>query len=88
MKKILFISALLLSGCTTVVPVKNDMPAIPTTFPDQCESLKKVEGETATFEQFLKTVAGNYTLYHECALNYKSLIEWYKEQQKIFNNVE
>jgi hypothetical protein len=88
MKIASLLSIVLLSGCSLLVPVKNDMPDIPTAFPDQCEALKKVEGEAVTFEQFLKTVAGNYTLHHECALNYQQLIQWYKEQQKIFNNVD
>lgn len=73
-----------LAGCSTV-PVKQTMPVIPEQFPDACGDLKTLPGDKVTLSKLLETVATNYGKYHECALLYENLYQWYNRQRSIFN---
>jgi hypothetical protein len=86
MKKIIaLISILVLSGCSTTVPVKQPWPELPSEFPKECRELKLLEGDKVTLSKLMETVAANYGIYHECALHYRSTVEWYNKQRDIFN---
>lgn len=76
---------LLLSGCSTSVPVARKFPDAPETLMTPCVSLKKIEKEDPLLSEIIKIVTENYTLYHECALKSESWIEWYNVQKKTFN---
>lgn len=85
MKKIIILVAFVLSGCSTTVPVKQAWPELPEEFPKECRELKLLEGDKVTLSKLMETVAANYGIYHECALHYKSAVEWYNKQRNIFN---
>lgn len=73
---------LLLSGCSTVVPVTNKFPNAPDTIMQKCPELKTLE-DNAKLSDVSKTVTLNYSTYYECAVKLDSWIEWYTIQKKI-----
>lgn len=81
-------SLLLLTGCSTVVPVTQKFPEIPSTLKDKCPALTLIEQDTTTLSNLTKTVTGNYTKYHECAAKVDAWVEWYRSQKDIFNSVK
>lgn len=83
-KLLLFCSVILLSGCTTV-PVKQKFPDAPEILLTDCKKLDKIEQKEIVLSDFLKTVTGNYTKYHECAAQNAAWIKWYNEQKEIFD---
>lgn len=78
------ILALLVTGCTTTVPVKQKFPDPPGKR-TPCPSLKKL-AEDAALSEVSKTVATNYTLYYQCATQNDAWIEWYSTQKKTFES--
>jgi len=84
MKKILLIS-MLLSGCSTVVPVKAKFPEAPDMLMTKCPALSQVK-EDAKLSEIATSVANNYTLYYECAVIAKGWQEWYQIQKNIYEN--
>jgi hypothetical protein len=84
MKKILLIS-MLLTGCSTVVPVKAKFPEAPDMLMTKCPALAQVK-EDAKLSEIATTVANNYTQYYECAVIAKGWQEWYQIQKNIYEN--
>ena len=87
MKKLLLITAVL-TGCSCVVPVKQTFPELPEQLNQQCKELTQIENPTITLSEFLKVVTSNYSLYHECASQVESLLDWYRSQASLYNNVK
>ena len=86
--KSLLLSLLLLTGCTTVVPVTQKWPAPPGLQATQgCADLKKLETDPK-LSQVARTVSDNYTEYWICATKLDAWIEWYNTQRKIFEGVK
>ena len=73
-------SLMILSGCSTVTPVKQKFPDAPDTIMTKCPQLNKLD-ENSNLSQITKTITENYTLYH---VKNDAWIEWYKNQKKIF----
>lgn len=86
MKKFLLI--LLLSGCSTVVPVKQEFPTIPDELVKPCKPLETIPGETTTLSILMGTVARNYGSRHECASQVDSIREWHQKQKQIYDKVD
>lgn len=86
MKYLLII--LLLTGCSTVVPVKQKFPNATPELMKKCESLKKIEGDKVAITEMLKVIVYNYSLYHECSTKVDGWQDWYNEQKKIFDNAK
>lgn len=84
MKKVLFLLAVILTGCTTVVPVTQRFPEAPKSLLERCSSLKPVS-ENVQLSELTKIVVDNYMQYHICSGNNNAWIEWYQTQQRIFN---
>ena len=78
---------LLLSGCSTVVPVTSKFPDVPERLLVKCPRLEKVS-ETPTLSDVAKTITNNYTTYYECAVKHDAFVEWYKIQKNIFESVK
>jgi len=76
----------LLTGCSTVVPVKVKFPELPADLSVQCAPLKKIPDD-AKLSDITKTITDNYTTYHACAANNNGLLEWYTTQKKIFEGL-
>jgi hypothetical protein len=86
MKKTLISLSLLITGCSTVVPVTTKFPDVPTILLEKCPQLKTIEGDNTTLSEFTKTVTINYTTYYECAIKSDAWIEWYQVQKQLFNS--
>ena len=86
MKKLLIIP-LLLTACSTTVPVKHKFPAVPPALSESCQTLKKIEGDQVSIVDLHKTVVENYTTYYECSIKVDAWNEWYKQQREIFESV-
>jgi hypothetical protein len=76
--------ALLLAGCSTVVPVTVRFPEPPgrgaTT---ACPALQKLNND-ARLSDVANTVTVNYSTYYECAVKADAWQEWYRIQRHIF----
>ena len=85
MKYLLFV--LILTGCSTTVPVTAKFPDVPERLLVKCPQLEKLENE-AKLSDISKTVTNNYTTYYECAVKHDAFVEWYKIQKNIFESVK
>ena len=77
--------ALLLAGCSTVVPVTARFPEPPAkgaTTP--CPNLIKLT-DNAKLSDVANTVTVNYSTYYECAVRVDAWQEWYAVQKIIFD---
>ena len=81
-------SILLITGCSTTVPVTARFPDAPILILEKCPQLKTIEGDSVSIIDFTKTVTLNYTTYYECAVKSDAWIEWYHAQKKIFEEVQ
>ena len=80
--------SLLLTSCSTVVPVTQKFPDAPGNVAmTACPQLQKLS-EDAKLSDISKTVSVNYGTYYECAVKTDAWIEWYQKQQQIFNNIK
>lgn len=87
MKYALIIATIMLTGCSTVMPVAPKFPDAPEALRKQCPELKTLQDKTVLSE-VAKTVTANYTLYHECSLKNDAWNEWYDKQKSIFEGVK
>jgi uncharacterized protein YceK len=87
--KILALSLiLLLSGCSTTVPVTAKFPEAPGTLVQEpCQQLKKLE-DTAKLSDVAKTVTVNYSEYYFCAVKLEAWQRWYREQKTIYEGLK
>jgi len=85
MKYLLFL--LILTGCSTTVPVTAKFPDLPEKLLVKCPQLEKLENE-AKLSDISKTITNNYTTYYECAVKHDAFVEWYNIQKDIFNKVK
>ena len=88
MRTFIIIGTLLLTGCSTTVPVTAKFPAAPAVLMEKCAPLKKLEGDQVSLVLLHTTVVHNYTLYYECAVKTEAWQEWYHAQKKIFESVK
>ena len=78
---------LILTGCSTTVPVTAKFPNVPERLLVKCPQLEKLENE-AKLSDIGKTVTNNYTTYYECAVKHDAFVEWYQTQKRIFESVK
>ena len=78
---------LILTGCSTTVPVTAKFPDVPERLLVKCPQLEKLENE-AKLSDISKTITNNYTTYYECAVKHDAFVEWYKIQKNIFESVK
>ena len=78
------IIALLLAGCSTVVPVTVRFPEPPGRGATvACPALQKLN-DSARLSDVADTVTINYSTYYECAVKADAWQEWYNIQKIIF----
>lgn len=87
MKKLLLLSVIFLSACSTVVPVQQKFPELPEPLTQTCKPLQTIEGKTTTLSNLMEIVAKNYATRHECAAQLEAILDWYNRQKKIFEEV-
>ena len=88
MKYIILSLALILSACSTPVPVSQKFPDVPKALVERCDSLKKIEGDKVAITEMLKVVVQNYGMYYECAAKVDGWNDWYLEQKRIYESVK
>jgi hypothetical protein len=86
MKYLLII--LLLTGCSTTVPISAKFPEAPDKLMVTCPQLKTLNKDSTTLSEVAKTVTVNYTTYYDCAVKMDAWIEWYNVQKIIFESVK
>jgi hypothetical protein len=88
MKTLVVSLALLLSACSTTVPVTAKFPAAPGTLVQEpCQELKKL-GDDPKLSDVAKTVTVNYSEYYMCAVKLEAWQRWYKEQKVIYEGLK
>lgn len=88
MKTLVIVLALLLSGCSTVVPVTNKWPDAPGTLVQEpCPQLEKLQ-DSPELSQVAKTVVNNYTEYYVCATKLEAWQRWYQEQKALYERLK
>jgi hypothetical protein len=87
MRIVALLMLLLVTGCSTTVPVTAKFPEVPQHLMVKCPELKKLDDEPKLSE-VSKTITANYTTYYECAIKNDSWIEWYNIQKNIFESVK
>lgn len=78
---------LLLTGCSTTVPVTAKFPEPPKYAMEPCPQLQKLNDD-AKLSDVAKTVTVNYGTYYQCAVKSDAWIEWYQIQKSIFESVK
>ena len=88
MKYTLLLTAVLLTGCSTVVPVTAKFPDPPgKNAQERCPQLQKLKDDPA-LSDVARTVTINYGTYYECAVKADAWQEWYQIQRRIFEGVK
>lgn len=87
MKYLTCVLLILISGCSTVVPVTAKFPEAPTKLQGKCPQLEKLKDE-AKLSEVSKTITMNYATYYECAVKLDSWIEWYQVNKIIFEGIK
>ena len=88
MKYIVLSLALVLTACSTPVPVSQRFPDVPKALIERCDSLRKIEGDKVAITEMLKVVVQNYGMYYECAAKVDGWNDWYLEQKRIYESVK
>jgi hypothetical protein len=87
MKYILLSLVLLLSACSTPVPVKQQFPVAPQMLLERCPDLLTIDDGKNSMRDMLKVVIQNYALYYQCAEKTHGWQDWYGQQKKIHESV-
>jgi hypothetical protein len=91
MKKLIILSlVLLLTACAGGLAPKATMtwPAVPDEVKTACPDLAQVDTSTTKLSDALDVVSANYTQYYTCKDRVDNWIDWYNNQQKIYNSVK
>ena len=80
------ILVLMLTGCSTTVPVTAKFPE-PPKYVDKCPQLDKLKDDTK-LSDVATTVTHNYSTYYECAVKNDAWIEWYQVQKHIYESIK
>lgn len=84
----LIFAGLLLSGCTTVVPVTQKWPEPPgLQATKSCAKLQQLDPQPQ-LSDVAKTVTSNYDEYWNCAIKLDAWIEWYQKQELIHKGLK
>lgn len=83
MKLFAVAAALVLSACSTPVPVKQQFPVAPAALLERCPDLLTIDDGKNSMRDMLKVVIQNYSLYYQCAEKTHGWQDWYGEQKRI-----
>ena len=87
MRVTVILLAMVLTGCSTTVPVVAKFPEAPSKILAKCPNLEKLD-EQPKLSDVARSVTNNYTTYYECAVKNDAWIEWYQIQKQIFESVK
>lgn len=85
MKYFIILITILISACSTPVPIKQKFPNTPKELVEKCPELEKAAENTISITELLKVVVRNYSLYYTCSAKIDGWNEWYIEQKRIFD---
>lgn len=85
MRSLVLAVAVLLAGCTTTVPVKQEFPVAPSILLERCPDLMQIDDGKNSLREMLKVVIQNYALYYQCAEKTHGWQDWYNQQKKIYD---
>lgn len=88
MNKFAIIFILLLSGCSTAVPVTVKFPDVPPILLEQPPMLTPLETGKRDLSDLLDNVNDNYGTYYEMREKLNSWQYWYKTQKEIFDKIK
>jgi hypothetical protein len=81
---LLFIVVVLVTGCSTAVPVAMKFPEPPgKAAMARCPNLEKLP-DSVKLSDISHVITINYTTYYECAIKADAWQEWYQVQKIIF----
>ena len=81
---LLFIIVMLVTGCSTAVPVAMKFPEPPGRAAlVRCPALEKLP-DSVKLSDISHVITINYTTYYECAIKADAWQEWYQVQKIIF----
>lgn len=78
--------SILLTGCSTVVPIHVSFPDAPKELEQPCKPLKTTN--SSQLSEFTKTIVENYEQYHDCVAQENSWRTWYKQQKQLFEELD
>ena len=87
MKHLILITALLVTGCASNVPVVAKFPDVPKDMLVACPDLTQIP-DTTKLSEVLPVVADNYGQYYICRSKLEGWIDWYNQQKDIFNKIK
>lgn len=89
MKTVLFLLALLIGGCSILVPVKPPQwPEAPPELVEKCKNLQSIDAkDSVAITEMLKVIVNNYTLYYQCSNKVDGWNDWYTQQKKIYEQL-
>ena len=79
--------AMLVTACSTTVPVTQKFPEAPQQLQQLCKPLELAQDNT-TLSQLTKTVVNNYSEYHLCSDRVENWQLWYTKQKQIFEELK
>jgi len=91
MKQLLIATlVLLLAGCSSISGPKMTMtwPDTPPDLKVACPDLAQVDPNTTKLSDALDVVTSNYSQYYLCKDKVDNWLDWYNNQQKIYNSVK
>jgi hypothetical protein len=77
--------AVLLTGCSTVVPVTLKFPEAPVNLQQSCDTLSQTDSQQLS--ELTKTVVINYGKYHDCSNKNQAWQDWYKQQKELYEEL-
>lgn len=80
--------AVLLTGCSSLVPITQKFPELPQAIIEACPDLEKLPADTKKLSDVVSNVSKNYGTYYECQAKQEAVQEWYKSQKQIFETVK
>jgi hypothetical protein len=92
MIRLSLVAVLLLSACSTTVPVAQKFPELPPVLREECKDLIKLEkaDKNTPFSiiDLLGTNVENYKRGIECKIKHSATVEWHDNQKQIFDKVK
>lgn len=78
---------ILLTGCSTTVPIVAKFPEVPKLLLTKCPNLQELSAD-AKLSDVAKIITINYSSYYECAVKMDAWIEWYSVQKIIYEGIK
>ena len=88
MRYLLILSAFILVGCQSLLPVQRKFPEAPAVLMEPCPTLKMVPEDKGTLKDMLTVVVENYSTYYQCSSKTLNWQEWYIKQKEVFEEVK